>query len=190
MENEALELTAVEKAIREIGGQHVYSVIFVSEKTSLAKSRITGVATPADKDRVTVVKKATYKFTEKTYSELVAEGKLPHTEDKGKGTYCHPVTENNMLMKHNTSRTTYLRVYKTKDASMFGSTLYEIYDAAKQRMTEEAYSAWIAEYGKDGCKSRQEKVVEVFNIKTDNIALIYRGDTVIYSNPKWGWVIK
>lgn len=163
-----------------------YKVIFVSEKKSLVKSRLTGDPTPASKEVVTVVKQATYNFSGKTYEELVSSGKLPNIEAvAGAGTYCHPVSDNNLLMKHNKQEQTYLRVYKTKQGHMFGSKTLEIYDKTRKRMSEEQYSAWMAEYGKDGSK---KGVSDVYNIKTDGIVAIYKGDNVIYENPAWGWV--
>jgi len=166
----------------ELNFKGMVSLVTVTEIKALKKSRITKASTPSNLE---VVTKYSYKivslgneYEKAVNNRLKKEGKDQDFESMG--SYCEPVSGNNILFKHKTKDQFYLRYYSNLCPTHKTVTFY--CDACGVEIPRELFYKLQEEYYPI-LKSKNESQgldndVQVNNVKLENVKWIKRGDFV------------
>lgn len=154
------------------------SIVTVTEIKALKKSRITKNPTPSN---LTVIKKYSYRvvslgneYEKAVNSRLKKENKEQDFE--AKGSYCVPVSDNNILFQHKEKEQFYIRYYSNLCPTHKTATFY--YDANGMEIPKEHFYKLQAEYFPLSSKNDRQGLdneVRVNNVKIENMKWLKRG---------------
>jgi hypothetical protein len=170
------------KALAEVERGGIFSFAAETMKVALKKSRVTKEPTPAKYAFVTIQYAATVSlgnsYADAVNNRLEKEGK--EREFEAKGTYCHFVSDNRLVMKHNERESYYLRVYPNLCHSF--STEMNVFDAEGNRITPAQWKRLREEYfdkPSDAENQGLEEPVIVRNYSLENVLWLKRGEVLI-----------
>ena len=179
-------LAQIKKTLVDYDGSGLFGFVAKVEAASLQKSRVTGVATPQEWDKIIKVIKtvvgAGIEYKKAINVRKEKEGSTPNFTPKE--TYCVPISENLLVYKHKENEQMYLRVYPNLCGTYKSNVWY--FKTNGTQITLEQYKEWLAEYGKDFTKTVKknesqglDKPLEVKNYKLENILWLKRGEILI-----------
>lgn len=170
------------QTLNEVESKGAFAFLAVTTKEGLKKSRSTKQPTPARFAFVTTVKAATVSlgndYQTAVNNRLVKEGKDADFESQG--TYCHAVSANKLVYKHNDRDTYYLRVYPNLCASFKTVVLH--FDALGVAISDAEWREIQAEYFKLSSTNANQGLdnpVIVNNYGLDNVQYLKRGEILI-----------